>query len=153
MFHGCTVAQTAIRVEPSTVSQWYPPVDAVCEPGSTAQGTAAPLIARAATPTTVNTTFSAPPQSVVSLSIHELDISPGDLPLHKNKTQILPLNPSTTLQSTSPTFIPPSSSAIINPTDFTAATAAAQSFNPNKRAASPVPAQGKRIKRRKLRDA
>ena len=55
--------------------------------------------------------------------------------LYENDAQSLPFNPSTTLGSTSSTFIPPSSSGIFDPhharADFTTATATAQSFNPS----------------------
>lgn len=80
--------------------------------------------------------------------------------LYENDMQSFPFNPSATLGSTSSTFIPPSSSSIFDlhhaRTDFTAATAAAQSSNPSllstsrKRGRPPVPAQDERRKHRKL---
>jgi len=76
---------------------------------------------------------------------------------YRNDAQSLRFSPSATL---GPTYIPPSNSGIFNPhyarTDFTAATAEGQSFNPGllstgqKPVASLVPDQVKRYKRRKL---
>ena len=194
---GCTVARTVVDIDPSTVSRWYLPVGAVCEPGPTPHSAAAaPPIVHAATHTTSRTTVSAAPHNVGLLPMTQgFGISPNDpirldldfpmdprnfdiddfsdafsLPStglitsgaaarhYKNDAQSLPFSLSATL---GPTYIPPPSSDTFDPhhsrTDFTAATAAGQSFNPSllstgqKRVPPPVPDQDKRSKRRKLK--
>ena len=52
-FHGCTVDQRVVEVDPSTISQWYPPVDTIRDENLTPRSAAAvPPTAHAATHTT-----------------------------------------------------------------------------------------------------
>ena len=79
-FHGCTVDHRAIKVDPSTVSQWYPPVGAIRDPDPTPRNAAAvPPTTHAATHTTSFTTATSAPHSVGLLPMSQgLGDSPND---------------------------------------------------------------------------
>ena len=109
--HGYTAAKTIVTVEPSTVSRWLQPMDAVREPGPTTQSAAVALPTQhAVTPITSGTVTSAPTNSVGLLPMSQgLGVSSSDqLPLgffHMDPRSFTPSDPTDVFSLPSSSFL------------------------------------------------